>query len=222
MTDVEFGVGIFPVPQAARIAGVSKAKLRRWFEGTPARPAALPGRIERVDGHVVLSFHDLVCALFVQAFRNKGVSMQHIRAVASKASVEFKDKRPFAMRRFATDGQKIFAWLSREASHNEHLVEYLTDQTVLRGVIEPLLHQLDYGDDDMAQRWWPMGKRGHVQIDPSVAFGDPTVRGTPTRVLAGPVRAGDSPELVASWFGVTTAEILAACAYEEKISLQAA
>ncbi|MEW6154231.1 MAG: DUF433 domain-containing protein [Actinomycetota bacterium] len=76
---------------------------------------------------------------------------------------------------------------------------------VWRPAIETFAEQIRYGPDSHASGWdlspW-------VEIDPSVQFGTPVVRGTrvPVRTIAANLRAG-TPEDVADWYGLTVQQV---------------
>lgn len=215
------GTGIYSLPEAARIVSVEPTRLRRWVIGSGSGKPALPTPPAMVGGEPSLTFADLVSSLFIRAFRDEGVSLQHIRRVALKASEELDNERPFSLKNFATDGRRIYQWIGR-SSNARKLLDADTGQSVMPRVFKPLLRTIDYGIDDEAERWWPLGMRRRVVIDPEIALGEPTVRGIPTRVLFGPVQAGDSAAEVAKWYGLTKAEVLAACEFERNMHAQAA
>lgn len=212
---MQLGKGIYLLPQAARLVGVPSRMLRRWMFGTSDDDPVLPTPPPIVDGIPSLEFVDLVSALFIKAFRKEGVSLQHIRRVALKAAHELGDPRPFSLRNFTTDGRRIYRWVEDDEAARA-LVDVDTGQFVMRPVYDPLLRSIDYGIEE-AQRWHPLGQGHLVVVDPAIALGAPTVRGIPTRVLHGPVAAGDSPSEVAGWYEVTEADVLAACEFERKI-----
>jgi uncharacterized protein (DUF433 family) len=213
------GKGIYSLPQAARLVGVPPQRLRRWVVGAPGGKAALPTPPAMLDGEPVLEFADLISALFIQAFREKNISLQHIRYAAFKAAKDLRNDRPFSLRNFATDGRRIYHWFG---PNRQHLLDAETGQHVMIPIFKPLLQKIRYGLTLEAERWYPLGKHRRIVIDPAIALGEPTVRGVPTRVLFGPVEAGNSPAEVAGWYGLTKAEVLAACEFERKMSAKAA
>lgn len=161
------------------------------------------------EGPLALSFLDLVEILFVRAFLDRGVSMPTIRRAAVEGVKIFKVTHPFCPKRFETDGRGIFANVAKDAG-DEAIVNLVSSQAVFSDVIRPLFKQIDYDIvSEMASVWWPCGRDVPVVLDPTRAFGTPIVadRGVPTHVLAGPVEAGDSPELVARWFEVPIADV---------------
>ena len=66
--------------------------------------------------------------------------------------------------------------------HGQHAMSLL---------VKPYLEQIDFGGDNVATRWWPMGRLGGVVIDPLFAFGAPIVEeiGIRTRTLANSYQA---------------------------------
>lgn len=210
------GKGIYSVPQAARLVGVPSPQLRRWVVGTAKGKAALPTALQSIDGEPTLEFADLISALFIRAFRDEGVSLQLIRRVALKAAEELGNDRPFSLRRFGTDGRRIYQNEARALRDAE------TGQYVMKPIFKPLMRTIKYGAAEVAERWYPLGPTRPVVVDPAIALGEPTVRGVPTRVLYGPVSAGDSPADVARWYGLERAEVLAACQFERKMHATAA
>lgn len=211
----QLGRGIYLLPEAARLVGVPPSRLRSWLLGADGEEPVLPTPPPVVEGKPTLEFVDLVSALFINAFRNQGVSLQHIRRVAEKAARELGDPRPFCLQNFVTDGRRIYRWVDDEEAARA-LLDVVTGQYVIRPVYEPLLRSIDYGIEASAKRWHPLGQGHLVVVDPGIAFGAPTVRGIPTRVLYGPVHAGDSTSDVARWYEVSEAEVLAACEFEER------
>lgn len=78
------GHGIYSVAEAARLSGISAAKIRRWVFGYHTGRALNsggqyhPGMWEPEYGdeeEPALSFHDLLEVRFVNAFRQHGVSL---------------------------------------------------------------------------------------------------------------------------------------------------
>ena len=95
-----------------------------------------------------------------------------------------KHPHPFCTRKFKTDGRTVFAEVYDE-SGEKSLLELTKSQHYFEKIIAPYLQGLEF-KEDVAVRWWPMGTRRTVVIDPLRSFGQPIVsdRGIPTSVLA--------------------------------------
>jgi uncharacterized protein (DUF433 family) len=224
------GVGLYSFPEAARIIGVNAAKLRRWV-GQYRRKAPGADHLSKPviaryfqDGQHVLTFLELVELLFVRLFREEGVRMPVIRRAAEEAARRFDTPYPFAVKRFDTDGDRIFSTLQEEPREERVVTELGKKQLVFDTVVRPFFRKLEYRDSGDALRYWPMDREGRVVLDPQRSFGKPidAETGVPTRALYDAVLAGggQSPEVVAEWFGVPLEAVQAAVAFEA--SLQAA
>lgn len=87
------------------------------------------------------------------------------------------------------------------------LVALRDRQQVFRQVIEPALSGVEF-DATQAVRWWPLGERRQVVIDPRVCFGKPVGArsGVPAVVLSQYARAhGD--QAAARWYDVSVSEV---------------
>jgi uncharacterized protein (DUF433 family) len=220
------GVGLYTIPQAARIAHVPAASIRRWLRGygyaykgrVVAQPAVMDAPRVTADQSVI-SFRDLIEIQFVNAFRQEGVSWSTIRKAAARAREITGAEHPFASSQFVTDGQTIFAEIA-VALDDRELLDLRNNQMAFRRVLLPSLKaKLDLGASGV-DRYWPMGKRRTVVIDPGRQFGQPIVseEGVPTEVLAKALRAQGSMAVVASWYAVSRKSVRAAAEFEESLA----
>ena len=142
----------------------------------------MPQRIgER--GTVGLGFLDLIELRYVKALVEAGVSWHVLRAAHARASEVLRVAHPFATKRFFTDGLTILTRIADPA-----LLDVVGNQVAFSRILNRYLaggEGLDFDDDNMAARWWPMGKKRLVVIDPELSFGQPIVstEGVPTAVL---------------------------------------
>jgi len=218
-------LGIYTIPEACRLTGVSKDRLRRWLTGyrSNARKkqySALwkpqfPGR----EHKVLLGFLDLVEVKVVSGFLDRGVSWPVIHKVREAAQELYPGvTHPFCTKRFSTDGRYIVAEVQRETGGSA-LVEIANRQQVFAQLSAPLLDGLEFGEQGALERWWPAGKDRGIAIDPRKNFGQPTVvcTGIPTAVLARSVAANGSAGEVARWFQVDARLVLNAVEYERSL-----
>jgi uncharacterized protein (DUF433 family) len=221
------GVGLYSFPEAARIIGVNPPKLRRWVSAyrRTDRGAEYLGR-PVISRHFkgeehVLTFLELIELLFVKLFRTEGVSMAVIRKAAEEAARRFGTPYPFAVKRLDTDGKRIFATLKERSCEERVVVELGKGQLVIDTVARPFFRKIEYQGAGDALRFWPLDRAGRVVLDPGRAFGQPidAETGVPTRTLYDAVIAGSgqSPEIVARWFGVPLDAVQAAVDYERSL-----
>ena len=219
-------VGIYTIPEASRLTGVSRERIRRWLKGYRSNlrgksyaPLWQP-QLPQIEGKLALSFLDLIEVKFVGAFLDQGVSWPMIHKVREKAGELYPEvSHPFCTRQFVTDGRQVFRTVHNETG-DASLLEIASDQQVFFDITEPFLKQLDFRGDAMLERWWPLGQDHRVVLDPRKNFGQPTLseEGVATQVLAESFRANGSIEEVARWYEIQPQFVQEAVDYEQSLA----
>lgn len=222
------GKGIYSVPEATRLTGVSGATIRRWTRGyrrirrgqARLHPALWKSDFEPINGAISISFLDLMEVRFVGHFTESGVPWRIVYKAAQEAMDMYKnpEAHPFATTRFRSEGKRIFAEVIRNDG-NIALIDLVSNQTAFHKIVSPSLYDnLDFSREGIALRWWPIGRENLIVIDPMRSFGQPIVarEGVPTYVLADAYRAEHSDERVAKWHGVDVSSVRQAVEYESK------
>ncbi|MBI3099729.1 MAG: hypothetical protein HYY93_16080 [Planctomycetes bacterium] len=220
------GIGIYTIPEAARLTGVSLGRVRRWIagyhydygKGRVDRPPVWRADIGTTDGGVCLSFLDLLEVFVVDQLRSRRVAWTTIHDVGKKAAEELRTNHPFCTQRFVTLGRTLLldALLPTE---DRALLDLVSHQLHFHRLLDPFLENLDFGARD-PQRWWPTGRDRCVVIDPARSFGAPIVetKSVPTIVLSEAVRGGHSESLVAGWYGIPVRAVRDAVRFEESLA----
>lgn len=240
------GLGLYPLPEAARLAQIDSKTARRWVEGNSfvhrgerrrSRGVVQPALAKGDDGRRVLTFPELLTLRLVRAFRGQGLSLPTIKRVAAKAAEDYDVGNPLVHRRFLTDGRSIFVELSAATAANDEpaippreqeLVEVLSGQRQFAEVVRPSLFDNVEWHDDIASAWWPLGEAGGVILNPRVSFGAPCIgyTGIPTSVVATEARTegGNAAAIaaVADWHGITTEQVQNAIRFETEWRKRAA
>jgi uncharacterized protein (DUF433 family) len=221
------GVGVYSVPEAARLTGVSAARIRRWLKGYSFKskdeihpmPPVWEAQLPPIDGELALGFLDLVEVRFVDAFLKRGVSWHTLRLAAKQAKILFDTSHPFSTKRFKTDGRNIFAEIIQETKEKS-LLDLVKSQYAFEKVVAPGLAGLEFAGSGESVRWWPLQRSRRVVIDPARAFGKPILdkEGVPTSILAQAYRVEQSVERVAHWYEVDPRSVRAAIQFEEKLA----
>lgn len=220
------GIGIYDVPDAARLTGISARRIRGWLRGyddsrrrgTAKSSALWSPELPRIDGKMALGFLDLMEIRLVDRLIEKGLALQTVRKVLAVAQRETGSARPLSTTRFKTDGVSIFIEIGAD-SDDPVLLDLLQKQYAMKKVYEPLLIDLDF-NDERAIRWWPTGRKKEVVVDPSRSFGRPIVNegSVPTDVLADAVLAEGSVGIVAKYFDVSVKAVRDAIAFEDRLT----
>lgn len=223
------GLGLYSASEASRLTSVPAARIRRWMsgysyrsgDGSAAASAPIWVRELAEMDELVITFRDLLELRFVDAFRRHGVSWKVIRTSAHRAAELFETQHPFSTKRFRTDGRRIFADVIHE-SGEEALLDLVGSQFGFKRILEPFLYRgLEFSEDEQTLvRWWPLGMRRRVVLDPTRSFGLPIdpVQGIRTSTLAAAFRAERSHARVASWFDTDVRAVRDAVAYEDSLA----
>lgn len=229
MTTNLLETGLYTLQDAARYLKVRPAKVRRWVCGYAfayggsshqSTPLIHTDLSPDMEGDQVLTFRDLMELHFIAMFRSEGVSMPTIRAAAARAAALFGTDHPFALKRFDTDGKRIFATAEAETSlgtaPTRYVAELRTAQLVIEKAVRPFFRQLDLKQDEIV-RYWPLGRTSRIVLDPKRSFGQSidSQTGVPTEALFRAVAAGESIATVARWYEVPVAAVRSAVRYEK-------
>lgn len=214
------GVGIYTIGDVAAYTGIRAADINRWLFGYNVKGSTHPGlwRAELAEeDEKALSFNDLLEIRFVAAFRKHGVSLQTIRRASEYSREQFNQTYPFTCRRFQTDGRSIFATIHQETG-DESLLDLVKRQYAFKQVIGPALYEgIDYTAEGAALRWYPMGRKKGVVLDPTRNFGKPSLAetGVDTEALFMAYKAEEmDSKRVAQLFEVTVQAVKAAIEFE--------
>lgn len=222
---VTVGQGVYGVTEASSLTGVSSPRIRRWFRGyeeglmdSPRRiPPVLRGDSREIDGHLQLSFLDLIEIRLIDRFLGYGVPWRELRRAAAVGTELLSSAHPFTSLKFKTDGRRMFADVAVSAT-DSGLIQLRDQQRVFRSVIEPVLVDVEF-DATQAVRWWPLGERRNVVIDPRRAFGRPIVAksGVPVQVLAAHAEVHGTAE-TSDWYCVGVSEVRDAVRFSKKFA----
>jgi uncharacterized protein (DUF433 family) len=220
--------GIYAVPDAARLSGVSTWRIRRWLKGYKFRtkkqherrsPPLWHGQLEPIGKSLALGFLDLIEIRFVDAFLKAGLSWAMVRKAHERGVQLFSNSHPFCTNRFVTNGREVFVELHQKAGQPT-LVDIVHDQHVFSQITKPFLKGLQFSDADQLLRWRPSTSRGLVVLDPTRNFGRPIVSeyGVPTEILARAASACGSIQEVSRWYEVPEPEIEDAIEFEQSLT----
>lgn len=171
-------------------------------------PPITPRRVEQ-DG---VTFVDLIEVATIGKLRRRGFSLKRIRQINAYCRVYLQEPRPLVTQKFKVAGKDIFLDTDFDVLVN---VGYEAGLMAWRDVLEPFLEDVEY-ENELARRWWPLGKDHTVVVDPDYGFGLPVVEGigVRTEIIAERHVAGDSVGEITYDFGVTPEQIEDALLWE--------
>lgn len=237
-TVVTLGRGVYEVGLASRLTNIAAQSLRRWVGGyqylsgktTRSLPPVFAPEYGCGSGAIVMSFLDLQQARAIASLRTpvrgRRLSLQSIRRWVEVASERWQTPYPLAHARLRHDGHRIWA-VAGDGEH-EHLLDVFTNQTAMRVILDPFLHAVQYGDDNLVATWWPGANWGDVGrsvvVNPEYRFGHPVAASCKieTRLLAAVASANRSAEVAARWYEVPIEDVRASVAFEDHLARRVA
>ena len=214
---------IYPSAEAGRLVNLSTTRVRRWLKGydyqydSQVRHQQAVIRRQGTKGTSYASFLDLVDLLFVKRFLDYGVSLQKVRKALDEA-IKILDTHHFARQCFFTDGSNIFVEVKEQG---DAILQLLSGgQWVIASMIQKLASQIDFDDTTgLARRWFPMGHKGLVVLDPMISFGRPSLINS--RITTANVfdlfNAEKRKIRVCNWMNITPKEVDAAIRFEKQL-----
>lgn len=219
------GLGLYTVPQAARLTRIAPKRIHGWIGGYGGRSVGkrrpiILRQIPVVAGQPQLGFLDLIEVRFVNWLIGVGVSWKTIRTAADRGRMALDHDHPFALARFLTDGKAIFLETQQETGDSK-LLDLIKNNFAMYEVLEQSFRRgIAFTAEGVASKWHPDEGGGRVVLDPQRSFGQPIDQdsGVPTSVLMDAYRAEGSFDRVASWFEVSVEAVRQAVTYEMKLA----
>jgi uncharacterized protein (DUF433 family) len=214
----------YQIGEAARYSGISPQTVTAWHRADQRTISVLPSR----DARAALSYLQLIEVAIVAALRKRGMTLARIRAARDYIAKQLKSEYPFAEHKFKTEGKHIwlnFSQLESRSSNDSLVAADLGGQLAWTSIVGKKLEEFEY-HSGLATRWRLAGKRSRIVIDPQIAFGAPSIKGTPTWTLLGRWKAKEPVEAIAEDFSLNASDVKEALIFEgieaKKIKLPSA
>jgi uncharacterized protein (DUF433 family) len=173
----EIGAGIFLTKDIATILHLPLPRVRHWLNEfwdkrfSDGKHSFGTGNTKAVNFYTLIEFYT-----FYQ-LRDNGFSAQEIQKAYHIIAKDLDTKYPFAKDIIKIDEKDI--WY-------EYLGELMKvdfkRKLYLKQLLEPFLHKIDYDEDAIAERYYPLGRDKKVIVDPKHQFGQPTILGTNVKI----------------------------------------
>jgi uncharacterized protein (DUF433 family) len=171
------GEGIYLTSDVAEILRLPYPKVRRWMIELWDARLAEKGKYSFGDpNNRAVNFYTLIEFYTFYQLRSKGVSSQKIQRAHKIIAQELKTPYPFATN-IRTDGKEIwYEYLDELISANGK------QQLEIKEILEPFLHKLEFGKNNLAELFFPLDKSKNVVVDPKRQFGQPIIAGRNLRI----------------------------------------
>jgi len=176
----KLGGGIYTVPDIAQILQLSNNKVSRWIKTywDEKLGKEFDSRYSwNIDQTKAVNFHTLVELYIFHQLNEAGLKPKEVLKAHKVLSAQFSTSFPFAnanvLKALRTDGKRIY--LEQD------------DQTILTvdntkqlnfGFIKLFFKLVEFDEDALVRRFWPMGKDKSIVCDPERQFGHPVINNT--------------------------------------------
>ena len=174
---VRSGIGVYSVQDIAAILRLPVRKVRRWLKDY------WEGMLKDVykatftwgDGkNTSINFYGLIEFYTFYLLRQEGLSVTKIIEAYKAISIFKQTSYPFASSKILTDsGSILFEFdeitaIDADAGYKTRITSLLKDYC----------HKIDFDNNSIAERFYPLGRMNKVVIDPQHQFGQPVIEGT--------------------------------------------
>ncbi len=176
---LQLGNGVFTTQEIAQILRVPYYKVSKWI--TQYWDGELGKCYEQqyswsVGNTRAVGFHTLIEFYVMMQFAEAGVKIRKVLNAHKELSVKYQTNFPFAKKEvldnISTDGLKIYLKINGDTITLDGSKQLNLD------FIKVFFKNLDFDNDMLASRFWPMGKEHKVVCDPHRKFGQPVLDGT--------------------------------------------
>lgn len=174
----QLGHGIYTMSDMAKILKLPYGKVNYWLN--VYWDGLLKGKRSsyswKSNDVRVVNFHTLIEFYTMMHFGERGIKPKMVLKAHESLSDIYKTKFPFAngkiLSELNTDGEKIYI-----ERNDEQLSLDGTWQFSMK-FIEEFFIKLEFNENDLVSRFWPLGKNKRIVVDPSRQFGQPIISNT--------------------------------------------
>lgn len=176
---LQLGNGIFTTQEIAQILRVPYYKVNRWI--TKYWDGELGKVYEQkyswsVGNNRAVGFHTLIEFYVMMQFTEAGVPTKAVLKAHKEMGEHLKTNFPFAKKEvldnISTDGLRVFFKIDGVHITLDGSKQFNLD------VIKMFFKNLDFDNEMLASRFWPLGKEHGIVCDPHRKFGQPVLDGT--------------------------------------------
>jgi uncharacterized protein (DUF433 family) len=212
------GSGIYTVSDISMILKIPSPKVRYWlnhyWDGILSQNMGSYswsiGKSKAVNFQTLIEFYVLYL-LGESGVRTKNVTLAH-----RELSEMFDTKYPFAQRHvlngIKTDGSYVYHVTG------DKILSLDGDKHYILGFIAEFFHNIDFGSDHIASRFWPSGRDKCIIVDPQRQFGHPVLGQTNVypETIYSLYKSGDSIEFIAFTYEMDSQCVLDAINFCQK------
>jgi len=165
---------MYSFKEVSRLSGISVTTVRNWLFGYTVEERQVSPLITASPDTTCCSFLNLIEVMVAARFRKaEGTSFATVKQAYENAQKLFSLDYPFAHLRLKSIGGHIVHMISEKGSLQA--LDTPEQYTIPHLVIE-MAEQIEY-ELDLAAKWYPVGKKIPIVVDPYVSSGVPVIEG---------------------------------------------
>ena len=217
---------MYSFSEAAHLADVSTTTVKNWLFGYTVKGREVPPLFPSDNGDMV-SFLQMIEIMVAGRFRKsasrgRSVQFRAVRDAHMNARQTSGIEYPFAHMKLEALGGHIVHFLKKGSSAGSFQALDALEQWSLPGLLRETMDQIDYDHDhELAIRWFPIGKKVPIVVDPRLSAGLPVIEGRGVTVQAIHnrfFRTGLDIDFIAKDFEVGTDLVETAIRYGERVA----
>jgi uncharacterized protein (DUF433 family) len=214
--NLKIGNGIYTIPEIAKILRLPYHKVNLWvnkyWDGELG--SYFEGKYSwSIKKTKAVSFHTLVEFYILIQFAEAGVKTREVLNAHIELSKKYNNAFPFAQKnileKIKTDGKKIYLEV------NGDTISLDGTRQLNLSFIKAFFKNLDFGKDDIASRFWPLGREKAIIVDPKRQFGHPIIYKTNIHpeTIYNLYKAGEPVEFIAFTYEIEKKSVADAIEY---------
>lgn len=203
----KIGQGIYTAADASRILKVPYPKANYWFKYYAKQkfPSTTHHTYHfKIKDTIAVNFWTLIEMSVFYTLKEKGIRTSKIIKAHTIMSEFLATPHPFAKEEIYIDGKSLLF------GNNEQLLTADARlQSVLIQVLKPFIRKIQFDDERMAKKFYPLGKNKSIVVNPEHQFGQPVIEGTNilTQTIFNLLQAGEPKKSIAKLFDLTINQI---------------
>lgn len=171
----KLGGGIYNTTDVADLLKISNHKayylLNNYLGDKFKKQTEFDYRISDDDDRFYVNFLALIELYVFQKFRNAKVSAQKVRKIHDFLSKKLNTPYPFASTDFYKSGKDIYF-----KDGDDWVITDKSLQIALKKIIESFGAKISFNENNLAEKYFPLGKDKSIVIDPNYRFGQPILK----------------------------------------------
>lgn len=204
----KLGSGIYSIPDISFILNLPQNKVRRWLNEFWDDRLAKKYKTKYSWGEgrdKATNFYTLIEFYVFYHLRELNVSTKKIFDAHEEMADCIKTPYPFASAKLLSDGRDILYTLNDGTTVNANNKR----QIVIIDLIREFYSKIEFSSNDIAEKFWPLGKDKKIVVDPHHQFGQPVI--DDTNILAETIydmyTAGEPISFLSHLYKLSTKEI---------------